>query len=153
MVVETGRKRLTPAPHLGRRYRVLSVAKTNPRPQASSHTYRHSLHHPPRRHHDVSSSRLRSPHIPLLCSPFLGVPPTLLLLTRVTAFTETSLSGKVLNFGQVWSAQGQHIFGIANNELSVRVQGCLFLFLCVGRGWTMGASRIVVSYRCNYCIS
>jgi hypothetical protein len=54
-------------------------------PRLHHHTCRHSLHHPRRRPRGVSSSRLRSPPIPLLRSPFLVVPPTLLLLTPCVA--------------------------------------------------------------------
>lgn len=118
MAVEIGRRRLTPTPRLvGHRDQVPSAAKTSLMLQASLHMLHHSLHHLVLHPHGDSSSRLL-PLIPLLRSPFLVVPLTLLLSTRcsrITASAETSLSGKALNFGRVWSAHGQHIFGIVND--------------------------------------
>src|SRR6266702_1773404 len=133
MAVETGRRKLTSAPRLvGRRDQVPSAAKTSLKLQASLHTLHHSFHHLRARPHGDSSSRLCFPPNLLLRSPFLVVPLTLLLLTpwgRITASVETSLSGKALNFGRVWSGRGRHIFGIANNRTLSWGSRVLFLFL------------------------
>ena len=82
------------------------------------HTSRRLLLHP----HVVNSSRLliypnpalhfQSPDL-----PFTTTPPT--PHDYLPAFERTSLTGKVLNFGRVWSAQGRRIFEAANNEMAL----------------------------------
>ncbi len=148
--MEIGKKKLALARRLvGRRDRVSSAARTGLKVQAVLHTHHHFFHHLRPLPYGDSSSLQCPPLIPLLHYPFLIVPLTLRLPTPCTASEKTSLNGKVLNCGRVWSAQGQHIFRVASNgTFQLGYKGAFLLRVYEGRTVIPIVESTLITGRC-----
>jgi hypothetical protein len=119
MGTETGRRKLILMLRFpDRRDQVPFAVGVNSKFQALLHL-RHTSHHLLLRPRVDNSSQLLIYLIPVLRSQSPHVPlwATLpMLQCYVPASARTNPTGKVLNSGRAWSAQGQRMFGTANNK-------------------------------------